>query len=87
MLNRAVSLVGGRSRSGGAGVTEGGDDAIRALDQAYRVPLLVFVVRLTGGDRQFAEDGLPVRASIVSRGPQSSIVSDRSFFKIGGFSP
>ena len=56
MLNRAVSLVGGRSRSGGAGVTGGGDDAIRALYQAYRVPLLAFALRLTGGDRQHAED-------------------------------
>src|SRR6201996_1683172 len=56
LLNRAVSLVGGRSRSGGAGVTGGGDDAIRALYQAYRVPLLAFALRLTGGDRQHAED-------------------------------
>jgi RNA polymerase sigma-70 factor, ECF subfamily len=56
LLNEAVSLVGGRSRSGGAGVTRGGDDAVRALYQTYRVPLLVFVLRLTGGDRQHAED-------------------------------
>src|ERR1700761_6996979 len=56
LLNEAVSLVGGRSRSGWAGVTGGGDDAIRALYQTYRVPLLVFVLRLTGGDRQHAED-------------------------------
>jgi RNA polymerase sigma-70 factor, ECF subfamily len=52
-----VSLLGGSSRSGRAGVTCGEDDAvITALYQSYRVPLLVFVLRLTGGDRQLAED-------------------------------
>ena len=49
--------MGGQSRSRPAGVTGGGDDAvITALYQKYRAPLLVFVLRLTGGDRQQAED-------------------------------
>jgi RNA polymerase sigma-70 factor (ECF subfamily) len=49
--------LGGRSRSGPAGVTGGEDDAIiTALYQKYRAPLLAFVLRLTGGDRQQAED-------------------------------
>jgi len=49
--------LGGRSRSVGAGVTGGEDDAvITALYQMYRAPLLAFVLRLTGGDRQQAED-------------------------------
>jgi RNA polymerase sigma-70 factor, ECF subfamily len=52
-----VSLLGGRSRSGRAGVAGGHDDAvITALYQAYRAPLMSFVLRLTGGDRQHAED-------------------------------
>jgi len=52
-----VSLLGGQSRSGPAGVTGGGDDTtIRALYQTYHAPLLAFVLRLTGGDRQHAED-------------------------------
>lgn len=52
-----VSLSGERARAGRAGVTTGGDDAvITALYQAYQVPLLAFVLRLTGGDRQHAED-------------------------------
>jgi RNA polymerase sigma factor (sigma-70 family) len=53
-----VSLLGGRIRSGRAGVTGGEDDAIiiTALYQTYRAPLLTFVLRLTGGDRQHAED-------------------------------
>ena len=52
-----MSLLGGQSRSGRAGVTGGEDDAIiTALYQAYRAPLLAFVLRLTGGDRQHAED-------------------------------
>ncbi len=53
----AVSLLGGRSRSGPAGVTGGEDDAIiRALYHAYHAPLLAFVLRLADGDRQHAED-------------------------------
>jgi RNA polymerase sigma-70 factor, ECF subfamily len=53
----AVSLWSGASRSGRAGATAGGDEAgITALYRTYRGPLLVFVLRLTGGDRQFAED-------------------------------
>jgi RNA polymerase sigma-70 factor (ECF subfamily) len=49
--------LAGRSRSGRAGVTGGEDDAIiTALYQKYRAPLLAFVLRLTGGDRQQAED-------------------------------
>jgi RNA polymerase sigma factor (sigma-70 family) len=52
-----VSLLGGRIRSERAGVTGGEDDAIiTALCQTYRAPLLTFVLRLTGGDRQHAED-------------------------------
>jgi RNA polymerase sigma-70 factor, ECF subfamily len=57
LLNSLVSLLGGRSRSGRAGVTGGHDDAvITALYQSYRAPLMSFVLRLTGGDRQHAED-------------------------------
>ena len=41
----------------GTGVTGGEDDAvITALYQTYRAPLLAFVLRLTGGDLQLAED-------------------------------
>jgi RNA polymerase sigma-70 factor (ECF subfamily) len=57
LLNRAVSLLGGQSRSGRAGATRGEDDTtITGLYQTYRAPLLAFVLRLTGGDRQLAED-------------------------------
>jgi len=49
--------LGGQSRSGRAGVTGGEDDTIiTALYQTYRAPLLAFVLRLTAGDRQHAED-------------------------------
>jgi RNA polymerase sigma-70 factor, ECF subfamily len=49
--------LGGRSRSGPAGVTGGEHDAtITALYQTYRAPLMNFVLRLTDGDRQHAED-------------------------------
>jgi RNA polymerase sigma-70 factor (ECF subfamily) len=52
-----VSLLGGPHRSGHAGITGGEDDAnITALYQTYHAPLLAFVLRLTGGDRQQAED-------------------------------
>jgi RNA polymerase sigma-70 factor (ECF subfamily) len=52
-----VSLLGGQSRSGRAGVAGGEDDAtITALYEVYRAPLMSFVLRLTGGDRQQAED-------------------------------
>jgi RNA polymerase sigma-70 factor (ECF subfamily) len=53
-----VSLLGGSSRPGRAGGTGGEDDVviITALCQSYRAPLLSFVLRLTGGDRQLAED-------------------------------
>jgi RNA polymerase sigma-70 factor, ECF subfamily len=57
VLNDLVSLVGGTIRSGRAGVTGGGDEAaLTALYRTYQVPLLVFVLRLTDGDRQHAED-------------------------------
>lgn len=48
--------MGGRSRSGPVGVTGGEDAIITALYQTYRAPLMTFVLRLTGGDRQRAED-------------------------------
>jgi RNA polymerase sigma-70 factor (ECF subfamily) len=49
--------MGGPYRSGWDGVTGGEDDAIiTALYQAYRAPLMSFVLRLAGGDRQHAED-------------------------------
>ena len=52
-----MSLLGGPYRSGWAGVGGGEEDAIiTALYQAYRAPLMSFVLRLTGGDRQQAED-------------------------------
>ena len=52
-----MSLLGGRSRSRQAGGTAGGDDAIiTALYQSYQAPLLAFVLRLTDGDHQQAED-------------------------------
>jgi len=57
LLNSCVGIVSGPYRSGWAGVTGGEDDAaITALYQAYRAPLMSFVLRLTGGDRQHAED-------------------------------
>ena len=57
LLNRAVSLLGGRYRSGPAGVTGGEADIdITALYLTYRAPLMAFVLRLSGGDRQHAED-------------------------------
>lgn len=58
LLTRVVSSLGGQSCSGRAGGTAGGGDgaAITALYQAYQVPLLAFVLRLTGGDQQDAED-------------------------------
>ena len=49
--------MGGPYRPGWVGVTGGEEDAIiTALYQAYRAPLMSFVLRLTGGDRQQAED-------------------------------
>jgi RNA polymerase sigma-70 factor, ECF subfamily len=48
--------VSGRYRSGPVGVTGGEDAIITALYQVYRAPLMTFVLRLTGGDRQQAED-------------------------------
>lgn len=52
-----MTLLGGRSRSRRAGATGGDNEAIiTGLYQTYRAPLLVFVLRLTGGDRQHAED-------------------------------
>ena len=57
VINDGVSLLGGASRSGPVGVTGGEDDTIvTALYQAYRAPLMAFVLRLNGGDRQQAED-------------------------------
>jgi len=52
-----VGLRSGPCRSGWVGVTGGEDeDIITALYLAYRAPLMSFVLRLTGGDRQHAED-------------------------------
>jgi RNA polymerase sigma-70 factor, ECF subfamily len=52
-----VGILGGPYRSGWVGVAGGQEDAnITALYQAYRAPLMSFVLRLTGGDRQHAED-------------------------------
>ncbi len=53
-----MSLGGGDSHSGLTGISGGEDDAasITALYRAYRAPLMSFVLRLTGGDRQQAED-------------------------------
>ena len=48
--------MGGRSRSGPVGVTGEKDAVVTALYQTYRAPLMAFVLRLTGGDRQHAED-------------------------------
>ena len=52
----AVSLLGGPSRSGPTGVSLGEDAIVTALYQAYWAPLMSFVLRQTGGDRQQAED-------------------------------
>src|SRR5580693_7024192 len=53
----AVSLLGGQSRPGRAGATDGEDETtITGLYLTYRAPLLSFVLRLTAGDRQHAED-------------------------------
>lgn len=52
-----MDLLGGSYRSGWDEVTGGKDDAIiTALYQVYRAPLMGFVLRLTGGDPQDAED-------------------------------
>ena len=52
-----MSFLGGQSRSGPAGLTGAEDDAvITALYQAYRAPLMAFVLRLAGGDLHHAED-------------------------------
>jgi RNA polymerase sigma factor (sigma-70 family) len=52
-----VSLLGGRGRSGQAEAAGGPGDAVTALlYERYRVPLLAFVLRLTGDDRHQAED-------------------------------
>src|SRR5579862_4186181 len=57
LLNSSVAFMGGSYRSGWVGVPGGEDDAvITALYQVYRAPLMSFVLRLTGGDRQHAED-------------------------------
>jgi RNA polymerase sigma-70 factor (ECF subfamily) len=48
--------VSGRFRSGPLGGTGGTDGSITALYRTYHAPLLSFVLRLTGGDRQQAED-------------------------------
>ena len=52
----AVSLLGGGSRSGPTGATGGEDAIITVLYQTYWAPLMAFALRLTGGDRQQAED-------------------------------
>ena len=52
-----MGLLGGDTRSGRAGIAGGQDDAIiTALYQSYWAPLMSFVLRLNGGDRQRAED-------------------------------
>ncbi|HEY3880236.1 MAG TPA: sigma-70 family RNA polymerase sigma factor [Trebonia sp.] len=51
-----MSLLGGGSRSGRAGVAGPDDAVITALYKVYRAPLMSFVLRLTGRDRQHAED-------------------------------
>ena len=52
-----MGLLGGETRSGWAGIAGGQDDAIvTALYQGYWAPLMSFVLRLNGGDRQCAED-------------------------------
>ena len=57
LLNSSVDLLSGSYRSGWDEVTGGHDDAIiTALYHAYRAPLMAFVLRQTGGDRQHAED-------------------------------
>ncbi len=57
LLNSLVGILGGPYRPGWVGVTGGEEDAvITALYQVYRAPLMSFVLRLTGGDRQHAED-------------------------------
>ena len=48
--------MGGGARLGWVGATGGEEDVVTALYQTYRAPLLAFVLRLTGGDRQQAED-------------------------------
>jgi RNA polymerase sigma-70 factor, ECF subfamily len=56
-----VSLFGGRLRpgkahSGSVGNTPEDDAVITALYQQYRAPLMTFVMRLTAGNREQAED-------------------------------
>jgi RNA polymerase sigma factor (sigma-70 family) len=60
-FNVSVSLFGGRLQSAGVrggnlGQPADDDAVITALYRRYREPLMVFVVRLTGGDRDHAED-------------------------------
>src|SRR5262249_1156484 len=45
----------GRARGGGAGA-RGGEAGLHELHPQYRDPLLLFVLRLTAGDRHQAED-------------------------------
>jgi RNA polymerase sigma-70 factor, ECF subfamily len=57
LLNNAVVLWGGDTCSGWAGNAGRHDDAVvAALYRSYWAPLMSFVLRLTGGDRQRAED-------------------------------
>ncbi len=52
-----VGRLGGESGSGRAGQVSVDDDAVvTALYRTYRDPLLTFVLRLTAGDREHAED-------------------------------
>jgi RNA polymerase sigma-70 factor (ECF subfamily) len=52
-----VSLFGGRLQPGGAQSGAAEDDAVvTALYQQYRAPLMTFVLRLTAGNREQAED-------------------------------
>ena len=56
-MNIAVPRSGGGPGAGRAGQAKADDDAIvSALYRAYRDPLLAFVLRLTAGDREHAED-------------------------------
>jgi RNA polymerase sigma-70 factor (ECF subfamily) len=55
-LNIAVPVQEGAGAGRGGRVNAADDAVVSALYQAYRDPLLAFVLRLTAGDREQAED-------------------------------
>ncbi|GAB3146462.1 sigma-70 family RNA polymerase sigma factor [Micromonospora sonneratiae] len=71
----APTFVPARSRSTAATPAEA-DELIRSLYDSHAGPLLAFVVRLTGGDRQWAEDVVQETLVRAWRNAGSLIASD-----------